>query len=139
MKIEHVALLVEKPLEVVRWYEQHLGMRVARAGGAPSHTHFLADSSGAVLLEVYRNERLPVPDYRAMDFLTLHLAFVSERVEEERARLLAAGATAEGEILYAPNGDVVANLRDPWGLGLQVVRRGQAMLGPGTETATAAR
>ena len=128
MKIEHVALLVEKPLEVVRWYEQHLGLKAVRAVGAPSYTHFLADTGGTVMLELYRNDRLPVPDYRAMDFLTLHVAFTTDRVEEERDRLLAAGATAEGAILKAPNGDVVANLRDPWGLGIQVVRRGEPML-----------
>ena len=129
MKIEHVALLVEKPVEVVRWYEQHLGMKVARSGGAPSFTHFLADSGGTVLLEVYRHDRLPVPGYRALDFLVLHLAFSTDRVEEERARLVAAGATAEGDAFVAPNGDRVANLRDPWGLAIQLVQRGEPMLG----------
>ena len=130
MKIEHVALLVEKPLEVVQWYRKHLGMKVARAGGAPSFTHFLADSGGTVLLEVYRNDHLPVPDYRALNFLILHLAFATDRVEEERTRLLAAGATAEGEAFAAPNGDRVANLRDPWGLAIQLVQRGEPMLTP---------
>jgi catechol 2,3-dioxygenase-like lactoylglutathione lyase family enzyme len=130
VKIEHVALLVEKPLEVVHWYRKHLGMKVARAGGAPSFTHFLADSGGTVLLEVYRNDRLPVPDYRALDFLILHLAFTTDRVEEERSRLLAAGATAEGEAFAASNGDRVANLRDPWGLAIQLVQRGEPMLTP---------
>ncbi len=128
MKVEHVALLVEKPVEVVRWYERHLGMKVARAVGAPSFTHFLADSSGTVMLEVYRNDRLPVPDYRGLDFLVLHLAFATDRVEEDRARLLAAGATSEGEITVAPNGDRVANLRDPWGFAIQLAQRGERML-----------
>jgi len=128
VKIEHVALLVKDPVEVVRWYQQHLGLQVARAGGAPSFTHFLADSGGTVLLEVYRNERLGVPDYRAQDFLVLHLAFATDRIDEDRARLLAAGATAEGEPTMAPNGDRVANLRDPWGFAIQLAQRGEPML-----------
>lgn len=130
MKIEHVALLVDKPLEVVRWYERNLGMRIARSGGPPSFAHFLADSSGTVLLEVYRNDRLAAPDYRALDFLVLHLAFATDRVEEERVRLLAAGATGEGELAVAANGDRVANLRDPWGFAIQLVQRGEPMLRP---------
>ena len=128
MKIEHVAMLVEKPVELVRWYERHLGLTVARAGGAPSFTHFLADSGGTVLLEVYRNDRLPVPDYRAMDPLLLHLAFATDRLDEERARLLQAGATAAGEAEDTPLGDRVAMLRDPWGLAIQLVRRRERML-----------
>jgi len=128
VKIEHVALLVEDPVEVVRWYERHLGMRIARAGGAPSFTHFLADSDGTVLLEVYRNDRLKVPDYRAMDPLLLHVAFATDRVDEERARLLQAGATAAGEVEVTPLGDRVATLRDPWGLAIQLAQRRQPML-----------
>lgn len=128
MKIEHVALLVEEPVEMVRWYEQHLGMKAVRSGGAPSFTHFLADSSGKAMLELYRNDRLPLPDYRRMDPLLLHVAFVSDQIEEDRARLLAAGATAAGEIEVTPQGDRVATLRDPWGLAIQLAQRKAPML-----------
>jgi glyoxylase I family protein len=130
VKIEHVALLVEKPVELVRWYERHLGMKVARAGGAPSFTHFLADSGGTVLLEVYRNDRLPLPDYRAWDPLFLHLAFATDRVDEDRARLIQAGAAAVGEVEVTPLGDRMAMLRDPWGLAIQLAQRRQPMLAP---------
>lgn len=130
MKIEHVALLVDRPVEMVRWYERNLNMRIARSGGGPSFTHFLADSAGTVLLEVYRNDHLPLPDYRALDPLLLHLAFTTDRVDEERTRLLEAGATAEGEVTVTPLGDRVAMLRDPWGLAIQLVRRRDPMLLP---------
>ena len=45
-----------------------------------------------------------------------------------RARLLAAGASAEGEALVTPTGDHVAMLRDPWGLAIQFVHRAQPMI-----------
>ncbi len=128
MKIEHIAFLVEKPLDVIGWYEKHLGMRIVRTGGAPSYTHFLADSSGKVLVEVYRNDHLKLPDYRSMDPLLLHLAFTTERIEEERSRLLQAGATAEGDVALTPLGDRVAMLRDPWGLAIQLVQRREPMV-----------
>ncbi len=128
MKIEHVALMVEDPVAMVRWYERHLGMRTARAGGPPSFTHFVADSSGPVMLELYRSDRLAVPDYRSMHPLLLHVAFACDRVDEERARLLQAGATAAGEVELTPTGDRVATLRDPWGLAIQLAQRREPML-----------
>ncbi len=128
MKIEHVALLVTDPVAVATWYERHLGMKAVRSLGAPSFTHFLADSAGSVLVEVYRNDHLTVPDYRSMDPLVLHLAFSTVRLDEERARLLDAGATAEGEVTLSPRGNRLAMLRNPWGLAIQLAHRHEPML-----------
>jgi len=122
MKLEHIALLVADPVAVARWYEEHLGMRVVRAGEAPGHARFLADDAGASVLELYAGA-LPVPDYGAMDPALLHLAFAAEDIEATRARLLAAGATPTGDVATTPTGDAFAMLRDPWGLALQLARR----------------
>lgn len=127
MRMEHVALLVEEPLAVVRWYQQHLRLRVVRAGGEPSFTHFLADDAGC-LIEIYRNDHLKVPDYASLDPLVLHLAFETDRLEADRARLIAAGATAAGEVSVTPLGDSLAMLRDPWGLALQLAQRAARMV-----------
>jgi catechol 2,3-dioxygenase-like lactoylglutathione lyase family enzyme len=127
MKLEHVALLVADPVAVARWYEQHLGMRIVRSGDASAHARFLADSAGASLLELYAGT-LPVPDYRAMDPALLHVAFAAADVEAARARLIAAGAAAIGEVTETPAGDAFAMLRDPWGLALQLVRRARPLV-----------
>lgn len=123
MKIEHMALLVHDPMAVARWYERHLGMRVVRTGGAPSHTTFVADASGGVMLELYRKEALTVPDYRSMDPLVLHVAFAVGDVASERARLVAAGATPVGDVRVTEEGDQLAMLRDPWGFAIQLAHR----------------
>lgn len=127
MRMEHVALLVKEPLAVVRWYEEHLGFRVVRSTGAPSLTHFLADEAGS-LVEIYRNDHLAVPDYASLDPLVLHLAFETADVEADRARLLAAGATPEGDVAVTPFGDRMAMLRDPWGLAIQLAQRAERMV-----------
>jgi len=127
MRMEHVALLVKDPPAVVRWYVQHLGFRVVRSTGAPSLTHFLADDAGG-LVEVYRNDHLALPDYAALDPLVLHLAFETADVEKDRARLLAAGATPEGDVTVTPFGDRMAMLRDPWGLAIQLAQRAERMV-----------
>ncbi|MEK6236812.1 MAG: hypothetical protein N2C14_19060, partial [Planctomycetales bacterium] len=82
----------------------------------------------AVMIEIYRNPAVEVPDYAAASSAVLHLAFVSQNVEADRNRLIAAGASAEGEIQQAPNGDRLAMLRDPWGFAVQLAERSTPMI-----------
>ena len=78
------------------------------------------------MIEFYSNPKVTPPDYCKIDSLILHLAFVSADVAGDRARLLAAGATAEGEIFQSGD-DLIASLRDPWGLPIQLAKRGTPM------------
>ncbi len=128
MKIEHVAFQVPDPVALADWYVEHLGLRVKRSTGAPAHARFLADDGDGVMIEVYNNPRVAVPDYRTIDPLILHLAFQTDDVAATRERLLAAGATADGDVVVADNGDHLAMLRDPWGLAVQLVRRADPMI-----------
>lgn len=128
MKIEHVAFNVEEPVAMGRWYVEHLGFTVKRRLVDPPWTHFLADDSGTVMIEIYGNRDAPVPDYRAGDPRSLHLALVSQDVEADVQRLTAAGATLVGEIDRLSNGDTLAMLRDPWGFAVQLVQRGTPMI-----------
>ena len=128
MKIEHTAFQVQDPVAVAGWYVQHLGLTVKRAQNERPFGQFLADDGDTVMLEFYNNPKVAVPDYRAIDPLILHIAFWTDDVEATRARLLAAGATAEGDALRTPAGDHVAMLRDPWGLAIQFVHRAQPMI-----------
>ena len=75
MHIEHVAFQVSDPVAMAQWYVQHLGCSIARSTGEPAFIHFLKDASGQALLEIYRNPRCSVPDYKAMDVMQLHVAF----------------------------------------------------------------
>ena len=88
----------------------------------------MADDAGHTLLEIYRSPSEPVPDYASMNPMVLHLAFVSEDVDADRARLLNAGCTSCGEPSKGPNGDAFAMLRDPWGLPLQLVKRSKPLV-----------
>lgn len=130
MKIEHVAFNVPDPVAMARWYEQHLGMKTVRSFGPPTHTRFVADASGQTIIEIYNNTTAPIPDYRSLNPLVLHLAFAVDDVAATRARLLQAGANAEGDMTVADNGDNFAMLRDPWGFAIQLVKRAAPMLSP---------
>jgi glyoxylase I family protein len=130
MKIEHFAFQVPDPAAFAAWYGGHLGLQTLRAGGAPTHTHFLAASDGAAVIEIYRNETAPIPDYAQQDPLVVHLAFVSADPEADQARLIAAGATPQAGPVTTAAGDTLVMLRDPWGFPLQLCRRAQSFFTP---------
>ena len=128
MKIEHFALQVADPIAMADWYVKHLGCSVARSSGEPAHARFLKDGDGAVMLEIYRNPKVSVPEYNAIDPLWLHLAFVSSKPAADRDRLVAAGARIVEDLMTSPSGDELVMLRDPWGTALQLVKRAEPML-----------
>jgi glyoxylase I family protein len=131
MKIEHFAIQVPDPAAMADWYVKHLGCSLARSSGEPTHMRFLKDGSGSVLIELYRNPKVPVPDYAAMDPLLLHIAFLSNHLVEDRDRLVAAGARVVDDLVTTPLGDQLVMLRDPWHVALQLVQRVSPMLPQG--------
>jgi catechol 2,3-dioxygenase-like lactoylglutathione lyase family enzyme len=130
MKIEHFALNVADPVAVAAWYTKHLGLKVVRAAKDAARTHFLADSSGTVMLEIYNNPPDQVPPYAKMDPLLLHIAFVSKDPEADKTALLAAGATLVVD-QRLDDGSHLVMLRDPWGLAIQLCKRAVPMLTAG--------
>ncbi len=128
MKIEHVAFNVSDPVAMATWYCQTLGLTVASSMDEPPYAYFLADDGGTVMLEIYCNPKEHVPDYRAMDPLLLHLAFVSTEPEADKQRALDAGATLVQDIL-PEDGSHIVMMRDPWGLAFQFCRRTTPLLG----------
>lgn len=127
MKLEHLALNVEEPVLMARWYVEHLGMKVLRRTVETPYAHFLTDDSGTVMIEIYGNRDAPVPDYRSMEPAELHLAFLSPDIPGDTARLRAAGASVVAEE-HQLGDDTFAMLRDPWGVPLQLVQRGTPMV-----------
>jgi len=108
------------------WYREHIGLTIARKMVDPPHTHFLRDSGGTMLLELYNNPPDAVPDYAGMDPLILHLAFVSEDPGGDLQRLVRSGAILVSE-LKLDDGSHLVMLRDPWGIAIQLCKRGESM------------
>ncbi|HWQ90326.1 MAG TPA: VOC family protein [Clostridia bacterium] len=128
MKIEHLALQVSDPVKMADWYGRHLGFSVARSGGGPAHARFLLEKAGTVMLEIYHNPEVLVPDYKSLDPQMLHLAFWSADPEIDRDRLVSEGATVANHFASNDAGDQFVMLRDPWGLPIQLVKRAVPML-----------
>jgi glyoxylase I family protein len=127
LRLEHIALNVADPIAVAAWYVANLGMRVVRKVDVSPHMHFLADSSGRTVIELYGNPAARVPDYAAMNPLELHVAFVTDNPDDDRDALVRAGATAVDEQRLGDSTRLLM-LRDPWGLALQLCQRGTPLL-----------
>ena len=128
MRLEHVAINVENPTAMAKWYCENLGMKIVRRGPAPVNMHFICDTQENMMLEIYLNPPDAVPDYASMNPLVFHIAFMVDDVSETCRKLVAAGAQIVEDVSTTPQGDEFAILRDPWGVPIQFVKRAEPML-----------
>jgi len=75
---------------MAKWYKDNLGMKIVREGPAPANMRFISDSGGNMMLELYNNPPDEVPDYPAMNPLSLHIAFMVDDVKAITKKLIAA-------------------------------------------------
>jgi catechol 2,3-dioxygenase-like lactoylglutathione lyase family enzyme len=127
LNLEHVALNVSEPATMAAWYVKHLGMRIVRQSNVAPYIHFVADAAGRTVIELYSNPIDPVPDYRSMHPLRLHVAFATADPDGAQAALVAAGASFVDE-MTREDGTRLIMLRDPWGLALQLCKRAEPLL-----------
>jgi catechol 2,3-dioxygenase-like lactoylglutathione lyase family enzyme len=129
MKFEHFALNVPDARAMSRWYVEQVGFKVVRQRDDPPYTHFLADETGRVIVELYTNPKAAVPDYPAQHPLVFHFAVVTADARAECRRLEKAGARLFLEEPL-PDGSLLIMLRDPWGVALQLCQRAKPFQGP---------
>jgi len=128
IRLEHVAINVEDPVAMAKWYCENLGMKIVRKGPEPANAHFISDAGGNMMLEIYHNPPDAVPDYFSMDPLLLHIAFMVDDVKGISRELVAAGATIATDVTTTDAGDQLVMLRDPWGVPIQFLKRAKPML-----------
>ena len=87
MKFEHFGINVPDAPAMATWYVEHLHMQIVRAIQGAPHTHFLADATGRVVVEIYSNPIAPIPDYANQDPLCLHIAFAVDDAAQQVAML----------------------------------------------------
>ena len=108
------------------WYVKNLGMKVVRSWDEPPYGRFLADATGRVVMEIYTNPADSIPDYSKQQPLRFHIAFAADDIDGLTERLVAAGAKLLSQET-TPDGSRVVQLRDPWDVPLQLVRRAKPM------------
>ncbi len=128
MRLEHIAFNVADPAALAAWYCENLDMQIVRSFAEPPYIHFLADSAGKSMIEIYSNPLGAFIDYAEHHAVAFHLAFSVADMDAARQRLVAAGAVLDGDIDNRANGDRLAFLRDPWGYTIQLVQRQTNMI-----------
>jgi catechol 2,3-dioxygenase-like lactoylglutathione lyase family enzyme len=127
MKLEHFAINVEHPQAMSDWYEKNLGLTVVRKMDQAPFMTFLADDSDTIMLEIYKNPKAPILEFSQLNPLMIHLAFVSEDPQQDKERLIQAGAELISDETL-DDGSRLVMLRDPWGLAIQFCKRAVPML-----------
>lgn len=128
MKFEHFALNVPDVRAQARWYVDHLGFQIVRQRADAPYTHFLADETGRVAVELYSNPTAPYPAYAQQPPLVFHFAVVSADASADQARLIAAGATL-AIVEDLADGSRLVMMRDPWGVAVQLCQRTKPFTG----------
>lgn len=122
MIFEHFALNVNKPVEMADWYVNNCEMKIVKSLTESPFTHFLADKSGRVVLEIYQNNSAEIPDYSKRHPLIFHFALAVDDVNKVKDKLLQAGASFFEEV-NLNDGSHLIMLRDPFGIPLQLCKR----------------
>ena len=126
MKFEHFALNVPDARATSLWYVNHLGLAIVRSTEDAPYTKFMADETGRVIMELYTDTSVSIPDYGAASPLNFHVAFIAEVAKPTQTRLASAGASPFKEVILA-DGSVLVMMRDPWGVPLQFCQRTKAL------------
>jgi glyoxylase I family protein len=127
-RFEHIAINLADPVAAAKWYSENLGMKVMRAGAAPTFTTFIADSGEHMMLELFHNADYPLLNPKEINRMSLHLAFSTDDIVAMKTKLVAAGAVVVDTLRKTNSGDQVMTVRDPWGLAIQFVQRVTPML-----------
>ena len=122
MVFEHFALNVKNPIDFVEWYISNCEMKIAKSIKVAPFTHFLTDSSGRTVIEVYSNPSAKIPDYNSLHPLEFHFAFKVNDVNEMKEKLVSAGAKLLEDVT-SDDGSHFVMLRDPFGIPLQLCKR----------------
>ena len=127
MTFEHFALNVPKPVEMGQWYIDNCEMKLVKSKEEYPFTRFLADKSGQIVLEIYSNTSQRIPEYNKQHPLEFHFALKVDNPVEAKNKLIEAGAKVEEEIKL-DDGSHLIMLRDPFGIPLQLVKRGKPLV-----------
>lgn len=127
MIFEHFALNVLNTLKFVEWYTSNCDMKIAKSIKVAPYTHFLTDSSGRTVVEIYSNPSAKIPDYNLMHPLEFHFAFTVNDIRHIKEKLISAGATLVEDFMLE-DGSHIIMLRDPFGIPLQLCRRAKPLV-----------
>jgi predicted enzyme related to lactoylglutathione lyase len=130
LRFEHIGLNVENQMVTALWYSEFMGLVIpfSKDPTGPNKSSnyrapYVGDPSGHMSLELYSKPKTAVGNYGALDTTASHLAFAVNDAATVAAKMVKGGATQ----LATPNvntvGDVVIDLRDPWGVNIQLVQR----------------
>ncbi len=128
LRMEHLEFNVPDTHKKAKWFEENLGMKIMREGGAPTFNMFISDPEHNMMMELNQNKDFPMLDFWKVSHMATHFAFTVKDIQAAKKKLIAGGAQLVEDITKTPGGDYVMMMRDPWGEPIQIVHRAEPML-----------
>jgi uncharacterized glyoxalase superfamily protein PhnB len=127
IRFEHIAYHVTDSIAAAQWYIDHLDFVLIRE--VPTdNIRFVADAGKNFMFEFYTRTDAIAKFSPPTSAFTQHLALHVDDLYATRAKLIAAGANADGDVMTMVTGDRACFLRDPFGIVLQLICRAKKML-----------
>jgi catechol 2,3-dioxygenase-like lactoylglutathione lyase family enzyme len=125
-EIEHIGIIVERPVEMGNWYRDVLGFNIKFSGEDETKgAAFITDANNKVMLEFGKVPNV-TPLCKKIDHcLQLHIALKSDDPDKEAEYLISKGAKFVEKCQIVKPGENIIVLRDPWGNSIQLAKRPQ--------------
>ncbi|MEJ2362204.1 MAG: VOC family protein [Gammaproteobacteria bacterium] len=118
IRFEHIAINVENPKQVADWYVKYMDLKIISAS---KKMIFVSDPGHHCMFELYKKPGVKV-SYSSLSHAASHIAFATDDAERLAKKMVEGGAKILKKFKN-PVGDLVINMRDPWGNNLQVIQR----------------
>jgi glyoxylase I family protein len=123
--IDHPAIACYDVQRQIKWYCDHLGMRVIARGETAALVGYGDNTTGGAMIELMakKHDGPPPIEIPTHSPGLRHLALRVTNFDEAKINLTDAGATFIGQVGQAVGGGRIQSFRDPEGNELQIVER----------------
>lgn len=118
VRFEHLAVNVENPSAIAAWYVKYVGLDIIAEN---KQTIFVGDSDHHFMFELYSKAEVN-DSYSGLSHSASHVAFSTDDVEGLAKIMVEGGAKVLKQFTNSV-GDTVINMKDPWGINLQIIHR----------------
>lgn len=120
--VEHIGYVVRNPAQAARWYFEHLGFKVLRAG-TDTTASFIQCPRTRLIVEFIAAGDVRAAVDELKHPLQVHFAVKTDDFEKDRQRLIDAGAEHAMDNPTTIAGARVGIVKDPFGMYIQLAQR----------------
>jgi hypothetical protein len=120
IRLKYFALNVSDKMTVAQWYHNTLGFDISQHKN--DNSVYVSDPGNDFSFRFF-SDLAQKTDYHNLSFDACHVALESDSIRFFEKKILAAGGKYNTPPRYNLIGDAVVDMRDPWGIPIQLIYR----------------